>query len=485
MRSVTKVSLLFSIIYYVNTYYDIPPRLFYPENTITAYQELKFSKVDLHFIYSEDLALISGLMKLNSKKLEDLETHLKTLSGDEDFLNLFKIVLDRSLGVLTIINRFKPHLPKQEIKDNKRCLFTTHMFRTELTGLEFVRKNFENVLNSLSNIDQELYTVFLASEKRAPLVTDLEQLYKYLEDLTNAVLRTDLYISELVGKSLEKTHLTAFTTVQDLCQIPRIADIEVTPYFCFIVEAGIACEASVAFGIKPTMVYTMQPIIFDTCHIRHKYYLEVETNSPRDQICLTETDSKFSCYLTNPGACTMAILAMDINRIRSECELNRKDLKFQLGLDTLIINNLGISERGYILQTLPQISIDQLSFPLIIKGGHYQLQLPELLPQIDFGQTMLVIRPQLNFERDLLCPSLLNIKTTSEIPALVIIIGLILVIFILITIGIIVYFKMIYKQSRVSRLRTLPTRRTRQGRRERRREENEMLSFLELLTTRT
>ena len=70
MRSVTKVSLLFSIIYYVNTYYDIPPRLFYPENTITAYQELKFSKVDLQFIYSEDLALISGLIKVNSKKLE-------------------------------------------------------------------------------------------------------------------------------------------------------------------------------------------------------------------------------------------------------------------------------------------------------------------------------------------------------------------------------------------------------------------------------
>ena len=474
-------------------------KLHMPTKTEMLFKGFNTKLVEIEYLASEDLGLLKAFFLDNLKSLEYIESELKEIAEGIDVKDLLeRITSTLTVGVTLVAaldSRFEYYPSVDRAKNKDRCIMTFRLYGNELNNLKSIDKHFMEIkkvlgaTNPAEEFAQDITTgtirTLRSQSKEFELFDDLEKIWLFMYNLYVRIFNNNLHISKLVGSNFDNSQFSLFETKREECKMEAPENAKITIDRCHSISTGTLCYGTLSVGKNPTQVVKYEPIFFDHCGLDHIYYLDERSHSPYDLVCLTKEPEKFNCFLSTPSECTLAILATEITRIQKSCKLKYSEDKYLKGIEIFAFFELKDEDKALLYSAIPQLSPDSMTAPLILHSGKYTLNFKSVALVYNFGPRLEVIRPQLTFDRALLCPrnmtKLITIEDNSSVLEILIISSIIPIIISLAALCVYSgkFFAKKTRHHRQHRSRR-SNRRTR-----RRREENEMNAFIELLTTRT
>ena len=474
-------------------------KLHMPTKTEILFKGFDKKSVEIEYLTSEDLGLLKAFFVDNLKSLENIESGLNEIAESVDVNDLLERITG-TLGVgVTLVtaldSKFEYYPAVDRAKNNDRCILSFRLYRNEIASLKSIDKHFLEIKKVLgatnpseefsATITTQTIRTLRSQSKEFELFDDLEKIWIFMYNLYVRIFNNNLHISKLVGSNFDNSQFALFETKQDECKMEEPENANILIDHCHSINLGTLCYSTLSIGKNPTQVVKYEPIYFDHCGLKHIYYLDETTHSPYDRICLTQEPEKFRCFLSTPSECTLAILAIDISRIQESCKLSHSEDKYLEGIEMFAFFELKDEDKALLYSAIPQLSPDSMTAPLILHSGKYTMNFKSATLIYNFGSRLEVIRPQLTFDKALLCPKgktkHITVEDNSSDLRILIISSIIPII---ISLAALCVYSGKFFTKKTRHHREHRSRRTNRRTR-RRREENEMNAFIELLTTRT
>ena len=457
-------------------------RLHQPTKAEIYFKDFDTKSVELEFRTTDDKGFLKTFFLDNLQKLEEIEKKLEKLSDVEDFMTPLTRVLEAGQSLVTVLDKDLEYYPDIDRPDSDdRCILYSNLYRKETQLLKGIDNHFSEVIKTFGPVTANTISNIRSRSNHFELFDDLDKIFAFMNSLQIAVFNNDLYVANLVDKEFHNSHLALFETLEENCKITDPHNLKIIIKHCHSIEAGTLCYSNLVVGKSPSQVIKFEPIFYNKCAIDHIYYLNEKTQAPHDLICLNDNKDKFSCYLGQPSPCTLATLSNEISRILTQCNFTRSNIKHRIGLDTFAFFQITDADRALIFATVPQVAPESIQAPIIFKKGKYKFTFKTSTLAFDFGNRLEIIRPRLGFNKELLCPNSIKFENNSSDLRTLVISSIIPIILSLAGLG--VYSTKFFKKKVVVHRERRTRRSNRRTRR--RREENELNSFIELLTRRT